>query len=97
MNELNTGDMIFFSSGCYSDYGVCGHFVVMQDVSADTLKGVEAKLNEEAKMMEAGGKHMYDIEEKFISALLRHGYIEPLVVREIHLGSYRELETPWNE
>ena len=97
MNELNADDVIFFSSGCYSDYSVCGHFVVMQDVSADTLKGVEAKLNEEAKKMEAKDKYMYDIHEKFISALIRHGYIEPLNVREIHLGNYRELETPWNE
>jgi len=40
---------------------------------------------------------MYDIHERFISALLHHGYIEPLIVREIHLGNYHELETPWDE
>lgn len=96
MAEFTAGELICFSTGCYSDYSLCGHFVVLQDVPLDTLKSVQQKLEKESETMKEKGNYMYDIHERFISALIREGFLASIPVREIHLGSYSELDTDWN-
>lgn len=39
--EIPKGTVIFFTQGEYSDYGVCGHFVAIEDLTKQDF--IEAK------------------------------------------------------
>lgn len=101
--SIVAGTLICFSSGEYSDYGYCGHFVTLQELTNDGLAEAKEKAEaafaendakQDAWTRESGEPYPQSIskQEAFIAALIRSGHLLSLAVWEIHLGSYGDLE-----
>lgn len=91
--ELKAGELICFSTGEYSDYGYNGHFVVLQDVKSDEVSTVVKECKEDRKNREANGEYWFgDIHEMFIAQCIKRGWLLSIDCREIHIGSYNNLD-----
>ncbi len=87
--ELKAGELIVFSSGEYSSYGYDGHFVALRDVSNDEmLELVSALKAEESSDPDELYGHARD---SFIARAIQQGWLLSVNCREIHYGSYGEL------
>lgn len=102
--EIPAGKLIAFSEGEYSDYGLTGHFVTLEDITEaiavsaqKDAEKIRQDSRDEYKKWDDGGRvgeypGTLGIHEAFISALIRKGILMSVEVNERHLGSYGELE-----
>ena len=81
--ELQAGKLIVFSSGEYSDYGYHGAYVCLQSVSHEDIVNLQDEVNKSEE---------YCKQSLFQSACIRKGWLAQIELREIHLGSYGDLE-----
>jgi hypothetical protein len=76
--ELNAGELVVFTQGEYSDYGFSGHFVALRDVSADEMEALAVY-------------GFYHASNSFLARAIQQGWLLSVNVREIHYGSYGDL------
>ena len=92
-NYFNAGQLVYFTSGEYSDYQIKDTFLALRNLSTADAQSLASSIRAHAK---AVGKKVgwYDgnPQEEFLSALLRDGYLLSINCTEKHLGSYGELE-----
>ena len=92
-NYFNAGQLVYFTSGEYSDYQIKDTFLALRNLSTADAQSLASSIRAHAK---AEGKKVgwYDgnPQEEFLSALLRDGYLLSINCTEKHLGSYGELE-----
>lgn len=100
---IPAGSLICFSTGEYSDYGYRGHFVTLMNLTPEAVSDARDAANEafnkndaeqDAWKRESGTPYPASIsrQEAFIAALIRAGFLMALTVRELHLGSYGDLD-----
>lgn len=93
MTELNlpikAGELVVFSAGEYSDYGYLGQFVVLEDITSEDITKVLEGTAEELRKESNRWSEDLDF---FIPVLIRMGKLASINMREIHLGSYGELD-----
>lgn len=82
--ELKAGHIIVFSEGEYSDYGYRGSYVCLQDVSHEEL----VSLAEDVKSI---GERWGQV-DTFEAECIKKGWLAIINIREIHLGSYGDLD-----
>lgn len=90
--SIKAGELICFSSGEYSDYSYRGHFVGLQDVQQDDMNELVESVKEDFAKLEEEPSYYGDIRELFTSACIKRGWLLCIDCREIHIGSYGELE-----
>jgi hypothetical protein len=76
------GSLLCVTSGCYSDFGLNGFFVVL----ADFVPGAE--LDEYLAGSPSGRKQYSFSGDGFIAHLIRKGLLLELSPAELHLGDY---------
>lgn len=100
--HVKAGKLFCFSEGEYSDYGYVGHFLALEDITADTFEKCKARCLERIK---AGEGEAYgappDIDDPsdvahamrglFLPELVRMGVLMDIECVEIHIGSYGRL------
>ena len=92
-NYLNSGQLIHFTSGEYSDYQIKDTFLALRDLSTADAESLADGIRAHAKAEEEKvGWYAGEPQEEFLSALLRDGYLLSINCTEKHLGSYGELE-----
>ena len=105
-NVLKAGSLVCFSSGEYSDYGMRGHFVLLEDLTPERVaeavhaakeSQVEAETKYQAWKSDDNRKYedyprRGDVQEAFIAELIRKGLLASITCTEIHIGSYGELD-----
>lgn len=82
--ELKAGHLIVFSEGEYSDYGYRGSYVCLQDISHEELVAL-------ADIVRETGDR-WDQVDRFETECIKNGWLAIINVREIHLGSYGDLD-----
>lgn len=87
--ELKAGTLVCFSSGCYSDYSLRGHFLVVKAMSKEELLALREEINKDETTNEYGYCDKQDI---FLGRLVRDGHLLVIDVNEIHIGSYGDLD-----
>ncbi len=83
--DLTAGELIVFTAGVYSDYSLVGQFVVLRNVTVDEVRAVSAEVH-------AIDDDFLDKHEAFVAGLIRIGALASINMREIHLGTYDELD-----
>lgn len=90
------GKLFCLSRGEYSDYGYCGHFLALVNLTPEMFREVEEeckaaqKIENEKEDWSPGDD--YGSDDKFIPALVRRGWVMDVDCVEIHTGSYGRLE-----
>ena len=87
------GDVIFISTGRYSDYYVRGHFQLLKTINAAILNEARACC---AKKVDYDDEPRYD-PEAFIAWLIKEGYMEEFEVSELHVSDYYSEMNRWKE
>jgi hypothetical protein len=82
--HVPAGKLFCLSEGEYSDYGYCGHFLALVELTPSMMREVEAEVKEQST-----GR--YEAQSKFTAALIRRGWVLDIDCVEIHTGSYGEL------
>ena len=91
VTKVSTGEIIFFSDGCYSDYGYCGKVVFIKDCDLSELLAI----------YHAAQKELYEKTDDYSDKPSANGFVSWLCAgqlcvtieaREIHLGEYGELQ-----
>jgi hypothetical protein len=90
--ELKAGQLVVFSTGEYSDYGYRGSYVVLRDVPATEMVEIADQVRAEVKAEEEKTGWSDGVHQKFQAALIRRACLADINLREIHLGSYGELD-----
>lgn len=101
--EIKAGTLIEFTSGEYSDFRLDGAFVALQDISPEAWEDAKDdaqsryKANDRAQdewTAASGVPYPQSLspQECFVAEVIRRGYLLALTVREIHLGSYFNLD-----
>jgi hypothetical protein len=81
--NIPAGTLLCFTEGAYSDYGICGNFVVLQDIKPDdALEALEQAHKDNTS------EFVGPDQEAFIAKMIRGGFLASVNVHEIHLGSY---------
>ncbi|RDD72937.1 hypothetical protein [Paracoccus versutus] len=83
--SVKAGQIVKFSSGAYGNYRCIDTFVAIENVTHDEMVALAQSANE------AGGE-LDDRQRLFLSRLIRTGRFLELKAREIHMGSYDEIE-----
>ena len=81
MNEIldyRKGQVIVFTTGCYSDYSLAGFVVAIEDID------LSAKRDEFLD----GGEPTWDSADEFVSWLIAKGLAMPVEHSLVHLGDY---------
>lgn len=87
------GDLVQFTTGEYSDYGINGTFVAIDTVHRDVVSGIVTRLKADAtEDEEKNGWSSYDLHSNFVSELIKLGALITVDVVEHHIGSYGELD-----
>ena len=102
-HTIQAGQLLCFSTGEYSDFGYCGHFVALETITPEKMK--EAALRAKTRQAEnetereawsqSGGTpfpRWLDIHNAFIDEMIRAGLLLVVTVNEVHIGSYSEIE-----
>jgi hypothetical protein len=82
--SAKAGSLLCIDSGVYSDYGVIGFFVVLQDFVP--MAELESYLKKNPKQKEPCS---FD-RELFLTHLLQQGYLLEISYSTLHLGDYSE-------
>lgn len=82
--EFKAGHLIVFSEGEYSDYGYRGSYVCLQNVSHEEITDLADSIKSE--------DDRYRRVDKFESECIKKGWLAIIEIREIHLGSYGDLD-----
>lgn len=90
--ELKAGRLVVFSCGEYSDYGYRGSYVALVDVSDAEMRELADQVNREANRINEETDDYARAVEMFEAEMIRKGWIAIIEMREIHIGSYSELE-----
>ncbi len=94
--DVQAGKLIVFSRGEYSDYGYRGAFVALVHITPDMFmeaaEAAKAKAREENDKDSWSEGSEYGADDKFIPELVRRGWLLDVEYREIHTGSYGELD-----
>ena len=92
-NYFNAGQLVYFTSGEYSDYQIKDTFLALRNLSTADAQSLASSIRAHAKAEEKKvGWYDGKPQEEFLSALLRDGYLLSINCTEKHLGSYGELE-----
>ena len=92
-NYFNAGQLVYFTSGEYSDYQIKDIFLALRDLSTADVQSLASGIRAHAKAEEKKvGWYNGEPQEEFLSALLRDGYLLSINCTEKHLSSYGELE-----
>lgn len=95
VETLKPGQIIYFSTGCYSGYGVCGVARVLkpfakkvfEQMVSDCTRAPEYDKDEEPRFNS----------DEAMPWFVNNGYIEEVDYQELHLGDY-SFETPrWED
>ena len=86
-SEVKAGKLFCISRGKYSDYGYCGHFLALQDITRKLLQEIVDECNSEKETLD----DVWDASDLFMPKLIRRGLVIDIDVQEIHTGSYGEL------
>jgi hypothetical protein len=101
---VKAGKLFCFSEGEYSDYGYCGHFLALEDITTElferTKDRIKAQIAEGIKdaygdIVNADSDHYEKssiMARRFLPELIRQGAIMDIDCTEIHLRSYGRLE-----
>jgi len=105
---LTKGEIICITEGCYSDYGIIGHFKVLENKTEEELKDIAKEVGRETSeyneqyenmtfeeriaLVRSGVSLYKDHKSEFVATLVRHGIIEDVDVGEWHIGFYGDLE-----
>lgn len=93
--EVKAGKLFCISRGEYSDYGVYGHFLALQDITHETFQEIveecktRQKVENDKEAWSAGD--FYGADDRFVPELIRRGLVMDIDCYEIHTGSYGEL------
>ncbi|MDW9650841.1 hypothetical protein GOB33_22415 [Sinorhizobium meliloti] len=94
IEPIKAGKVYFFSSGEYSDYCICGHFVAIRDLSIDEMKAVADEVwrkAEEESPSEPRWRVWDATERKVIPELIRIGALIEVDAVEIPLYHFSKL------
>lgn len=83
-HKISRGEVIVFTSGCYSNFGIRGYAIALKDFDMREVRSLIVKRNE--------GKDRYGSYE-FMGWLVSHEYVLPIEHREYHLGDYELFDT----
>jgi hypothetical protein len=86
--SLKAGKLVMFTTGEYSDFGHCGVFVVLKDMSHDEFKSIAKKLKDDFQGDYWEGPSEYEM----MSELTKNGYLLDIDMKSIHLGEYGRLD-----
>ena len=97
--KINKGEIITLSEGEYSDYCVNGVFKVLKDFDTEDVKqllAIHHGAESFEQLIDIDWQHdkkmwMFEPRKAYIGYLNSNGYIEDVDYREIHLGSYGDL------
>lgn len=93
MKEVNlnipAGTLICFSEGSCSDYGYCGHFVTLENLTPEKIYAISDKAINEARKEGSYSDGKFE----FVPNMIRAGYLVEVNVLEIHLGEFGRLHT----
>lgn len=101
--KIPAGKLFYFSEGSYSDYGVVGTFLALEELTEEKFVQVIAEIrstkhtftkrNWETKEVteETRLPDRYEVRSLFIPALVRKGWLVDIDMMEVHLGDYSEL------
>ena len=98
MSETNTkldiGKIINFSSGEYSNYGYVGNVVALKSFDLkDALEDFEPAFAAEQALRGLKSDYLDDPSpQDFVAWLCAHSYVVEIEAREVHLGSYGDIE-----
>jgi hypothetical protein len=86
--EISAGEIIVLTSGEYSDYGIVGYIVAK--INFDIKEAIDLFKQETKDYSECG--YINDAHNRFIAWLVITERAVPVEYRELHIGSYCELE-----
>lgn len=100
--KARRGDLLVFSTGEYSDYSLAGHFVALEDITAehfqDAREDAERRYRDADQAQDAWDEKSgepyppyVNKHEAFIAALIRAGLLVSVAVTEHHIGSYGDI------
>lgn len=91
--EIPKGTIVFFTSGEYSDYGISGHFITIDDLSKEDFIEARETVSVQKNVAEQKEEYSYFNEhEAFINRMILTGKMVAVTTYEMHIGSYGKLE-----
>lgn len=89
-HHMKAGTHVTFTSGEYSDYGICAHVVFRKDCDLEELMRDWVR-HLRATPHEQRDKWFRADQGSFVAWLQSEQVVAPVDTREIHLGSYGEV------
>lgn len=94
-HTLQPGQIVYFSTGCYSGYGVCGVARVIKPFAKKVFEEMVAACTHPYEWQKDGEPHFHS--DGAMPWLIKNGYIEEVDYQELHLGGY-SFDTPrWED
>lgn len=90
---LTAGELIYITTGDYSDYRVRETFVALETVTRAEMLEIADELNQR-QQDDDNNDDLYgtQIHDVFLARLIRRGWLAMVPMREIHIGSYGGLD-----
>lgn len=84
--KVDAGEILAFSEGEYSDYGYRGHVVAIKDFDLGQMmrQHISERIEQYAEE--------YSPTDGFETFLVASGVVVPLTCREVHIGSYGNVD-----
>lgn len=86
IKPIKKDELILFSSGEYSDYGLSGMCLALKDIDVSSLRDKYIELHPE-QMAKYSLK-----EDQFLDFLKQGEYIKPVAFKEWYMGSYSSID-----
>jgi len=84
MRKIKAGTLVVFTSGDYSDYTHCGHFVALSDITDEDYQ--------EAVKEELTKKEYTQSHDVVIANFILMGKLLEVSCNEVHLGRYGKVK-----
>lgn len=105
--KIPAGKLFFFSEGSYSDYGIVGTFLALEELNEEKMKAVVEEIRatkfefisykfKNGISTQRVEKRLpsgdYEVRSKFVPMMIRKGWLVDIDMQEIHLGDYGEVD-----